>query len=133
MSIQHPNLLNTAIQVDAAGDSIVFNKATTLVIARKENLGIITDTTHSPNYKDCVHLINNGNSQKGRMLEIIKNKNGTRITYLSIYTIEGRLQERQALGILPQGSNLFSLERYKSNCILQIDDEEGNKVFKLAD
>jgi hypothetical protein len=39
ISLQHPHGSNTAAQTDAAGDNVVFNTPTTLVIARKENLG----------------------------------------------------------------------------------------------
>ena len=39
ISIQHPNSGNTASQIDAAGNPIVFNKGTTLVVARQEFLG----------------------------------------------------------------------------------------------
>jgi hypothetical protein len=40
ISIQHPNASNTASQMDAAGNNVVFDAGTTLVIARKENLGV---------------------------------------------------------------------------------------------
>ena len=40
LSIQHPNNTNTAQQTDAAGIPVVFDNSTTLVIARKENLGV---------------------------------------------------------------------------------------------
>lgn len=39
ISIQHPNAGNAAAQLDAAGVSVVFNTASTLVIARTESLG----------------------------------------------------------------------------------------------
>ena len=39
MSIQHPNPINNANQMDAAGNEVDFNKGTTLVIALSENLG----------------------------------------------------------------------------------------------
>jgi len=39
MSFQHPSTSNTTSQVDAANSSIVFNTHTTVVIARKEELG----------------------------------------------------------------------------------------------
>jgi len=39
ISIQHPSALNTEATVDAAGQEVVFNKSTALVIARKEALG----------------------------------------------------------------------------------------------
>jgi secreted PhoX family phosphatase len=42
ISLQHPNAANTIGQTDAAGDNVIFNTHTTLVIARKENLGITT-------------------------------------------------------------------------------------------
>ncbi len=45
LSIQGPSSSNTLATSDAAGQSIVFNKATTLVIARKENLGNATTAT----------------------------------------------------------------------------------------
>ncbi len=43
MSIQHPNGSNNSSQIDAAGNSVLFNKATTLVLARNENLGAATN------------------------------------------------------------------------------------------
>ena len=39
LSIQHPYGSNAATQTDAANNSVVFNKGTTLIIARNENLG----------------------------------------------------------------------------------------------
>jgi uncharacterized protein len=39
ISIQHPNGTNAASQTDATGNALVFNKGTTLVIARQEFLG----------------------------------------------------------------------------------------------
>ncbi len=39
ISFQHPNVGNTASQLDGAGISVVFNTHTTVVIARTENLG----------------------------------------------------------------------------------------------
>jgi hypothetical protein len=39
ISLQHPSGSNTIAQTDAAGESVVFDAGTTLVIARKENLG----------------------------------------------------------------------------------------------
>ena len=39
VSIQHPNTGNTAVNVDAAGNAIVFNRSTSIVMARKEHLG----------------------------------------------------------------------------------------------
>jgi hypothetical protein len=39
ISLQHPSTSNTIGQNDATGENIIFNTHTTLVIARKENLG----------------------------------------------------------------------------------------------
>lgn len=39
LSIQHPNGSNSLSQIDAEGQPITFNKGTTLVVARTENLG----------------------------------------------------------------------------------------------
>jgi secreted PhoX family phosphatase len=39
VSLQHPSSTNTLATTDAAGQSVVFNKSSTLVIARKTNLG----------------------------------------------------------------------------------------------
>jgi uncharacterized protein len=41
LSIQHPSGANAAIQTDAAGNAVVFNRGTTLVIARQEFLGTL--------------------------------------------------------------------------------------------
>ena len=40
LSIQHPSNTNTTPQTDAAGNSVTFDTHTTIVIARKENLGL---------------------------------------------------------------------------------------------
>ncbi|HVG40035.1 MAG TPA: T9SS type A sorting domain-containing protein, partial [Chitinophagaceae bacterium] len=40
MSVQHPSATNTSAQTDATGASVVFNTHTTIVIARKEFLGV---------------------------------------------------------------------------------------------
>ncbi len=40
LSIQHPNNTNATGQPDAAGNVVVFDASTTIVIARKENLGL---------------------------------------------------------------------------------------------
>ncbi len=42
ISLQHPNASNTIGQTDAAGNNVIFDTHTTLVIARKENLGVTT-------------------------------------------------------------------------------------------
>ena len=39
MSIQHPNTNNNSTQTDVAGNPVSFNKSTTFVLARKEDLG----------------------------------------------------------------------------------------------
>jgi secreted PhoX family phosphatase len=39
LTIMHPSTANTAVQLDAANQNVTFNKTTTLVIARKEQLG----------------------------------------------------------------------------------------------
>jgi secreted PhoX family phosphatase len=48
ISIMHPSTANSARQIDAAGNSVVFNKGTTLVIGRKEFLGKINLVGSSP-------------------------------------------------------------------------------------
>jgi secreted PhoX family phosphatase len=47
VSLQHPDNTNTLVNTDAAGQAVVFNKATTLVIARKGDLGAATPTATS--------------------------------------------------------------------------------------
>lgn len=65
ISLQHPNASNTIGQTDAAGDNVIFNTHTTLVIARKENLGITTLP---------VRYIN---------MNLLQKNNGVEITWLS--------------------------------------------------
>lgn len=45
MTVQHPSTTNTLVNVDAAGQNVVFNKSTTIVIARREFLGTSIDNT----------------------------------------------------------------------------------------
>ena len=51
MSIQHPNVGNTASQTDAAGNTVDFDKGTTLVISLEENLGTLSVKDISLNIK----------------------------------------------------------------------------------
>ncbi|GAA4891394.1 hypothetical protein GCM10023311_14690 [Flaviramulus aquimarinus] len=63
MSIQHPNVLNNANQIDAAGNVISFSKGITMVIALKGNLGetlSLTEEAIKSNFKiypNPVHLL----------------------------------------------------------------------------
>ncbi len=77
ISIQHPNGSNTTSQTDAAGNAVVFNKGTTLVVARNEFLGNptvpidIQDFTGQVLNKNQIELrwliLNNNNIQKIRI------------------------------------------------------------------
>ncbi|MBA2762760.1 MAG: T9SS type A sorting domain-containing protein, partial [Segetibacter sp.] len=66
ISLQHPSSSNTLGQTDVAGDNVIFNTHTTLVIARKENLGAATLP---------VRYIN---------MKLLQKNNGAEITWLSI-------------------------------------------------
>jgi uncharacterized protein len=48
ISFMHPSTANSAKQIDAAGNTVVFNRGTTVVIARKEFLGKPTLVGSSP-------------------------------------------------------------------------------------
>ncbi|RZK62718.1 MAG: DUF839 domain-containing protein, partial [Hymenobacter sp.] len=48
VSLQHPSTSNTLATLDAAGQSVVFNKSSTLVIARKGELGTPTPLASAP-------------------------------------------------------------------------------------
>jgi uncharacterized protein len=45
LSIQHPSTGNSASQIDAAGNSVIFNKGTTIVMARSTDLGTTVPAT----------------------------------------------------------------------------------------
>ena len=51
ISFQHPSASNTSVQTDAAGISVVFNTSTTVVLARKENLGLSVVSVVLTNFK----------------------------------------------------------------------------------
>ncbi len=85
MSIQHPNIENSANQIDAEGNTISFNKGTVLVLALEENLGpaLSLEDIHSMN----IFEIYPNPIAASDVLTI----EGKDINILKLYSIQGQL------------------------------------------
>ncbi|WP_299554592.1 alkaline phosphatase PhoX [Seonamhaeicola sp.] len=121
MSFMAPNATNDSNQIDAAGNSIDFNKGTTLVIALSSNLGssLSTDdisgleTSVSPNPLDP--SIQN--------LRVSANS----INRIRLYTLQGQQLLDQSFNGL--SSTDIELKNYKSGIyLLQVNDQKATKL-----
>ena len=83
MSIQHPNIGNAANQTDAAGNTVDFDKGTTLVISLGENLGTLS--VDKENFNAKIKLLPNPTDASRHL--IIK---GPQIRNIKMFSIQGK-------------------------------------------
>jgi secreted PhoX family phosphatase len=104
VSIQGPSSTNTLATNDAAGQSVVFNKATTLVIARKENLGnTATSTAVAKNSANLTLYPNPATSELNLSLTHDRREKAT-VQVMSI--LGGRVLAQQEVELTTGANNL---------------------------
>ncbi|MEW4924445.1 alkaline phosphatase PhoX [Algibacter sp. 2305UL17-15] len=84
MSIQHPDSGNVANQIDAAGQTVNFDKGTTLVIALNENLGTslsVDNEEFNSEFQFYPNPVNGAQKLKVK---------GNNINNIKLYSIEGK-------------------------------------------
>lgn len=121
MSIQHPSVANVANQTDAAGNTVDFDKGTTLVIALSENLGSALSVS-SEDLSNAFKLY--PNPLKGSNHLTIK---GKQINNIKLYSILGE----KLLDIDYNHLNSISLHLKKATpglYIIKINDVQINKL-----
>ena len=101
ISMQAPDQTNTLATVDAAGQSVVFNKSTALVIARKEDLGKSTKPDDTVKYP-TVDIY--PNPVEGPELTLQVNHNRQELASLLIFDRAGRPVSAQ-FAVLNKGVN----------------------------
>jgi secreted PhoX family phosphatase len=106
VSIQGPSSTNTLATTDAAGQSIVFNKATTLVIARKENLGNVT-TAVAPT-KNAANLSLYPNPATSELNLTLTHDRREKATVQVMSILGGRVLAQQEVELTP-GANTLRL------------------------
>jgi secreted PhoX family phosphatase len=106
VSIQGPSSTNTLATTDAAGQSIVFNKATTLVIARKENLGNAT-TAIAPT-KNAANLSLYPNPATSELNLTLTHDRREKATVQVMTILGGRVLAQQEVELTP-GANTLRL------------------------
>ena len=100
ISLQHPNATNTLATVDAAGQSVVFNTHSTIVIARKGVLGTALSTSKPELAKADVYP----NPVSGTNLTVSLTHNRKETATLTVFNSLGaRVAELPA--VLTQGAN----------------------------
>jgi hypothetical protein len=104
VSIQGPSSTNTLATTDAAGQSIVFNKATTLVIARKENLGNVT-TAVAPT-KNAANLSLYPNPATSELNLTLTHDRREKATVQVMSILGGRVLTQQEVELTPGANNL---------------------------
>jgi secreted PhoX family phosphatase len=106
VSIQGPSSTNTLATTDAASQSIVFNKATTLVIARKENLGNVT-TAIAPT-KNAANLSLYPNPATSELNLTLTHDRREKATVQVMSILGGRVLTQQEVELTP-GANTLRL------------------------
>lgn len=106
VSIQGPSSTNTQVTTDAAGQAVVFNRATTLVIARKENLGSTVAATHVQKNSAKIDAYPNPVTDE-LTLELVNDRREA--ATLQVVSALGQRAVAEKSIILNQGNNLLKL------------------------
>ncbi|MEY5048507.1 MAG: hypothetical protein RLZZ175_1866 [Bacteroidota bacterium] len=128
ISLQNPSPTSTATTIDAAGNTIVFNKSVTLVMARKENLGgtltaIDNETTVAQ------HQINIfPNPSEGNAKVAFTTKSNQKVA-INAYTLEGKLVKNIASTSFAEGKHEVAVEGLASGIYLIQISIDNNDAF----
>lgn len=128
ISFQHPLGSNQANQVDAGGDTVLFNTHTTIVIARKENLGSITTSIADEQLKDVMTLYPNP-VKKGELFQLTVDVSQLQELDIEILSINGSKQ----FGLhktAKKGSNIFSIPTIELSAGIYFVNVIGSNGFK---
>ncbi|WP_188814521.1 alkaline phosphatase PhoX [Hymenobacter cavernae] len=106
VSIQSPSSANTQATIDAAGKPVVFNRATTVVIARKENLGTTVAATQVVKNSSKLELYPNPATDE-LTLELPSDRQ--EVATLQIVSVIGRQVLVEKAVKLTQGANQLKL------------------------
>lgn len=127
LSIQTPNTSNSTAQMDAQGRSVVFNKSTTLVVARKENLdGQNVITSLSENNTNETRLSVYPNPTAGAFT-VKFNMLASGEVKLSMTDLAGRVVTSESLNFR-QGENLVYLKKPEQGTYL-VKVSTGEKTY----
>lgn len=107
ISMQHPSGTNKAKQVDAGGDTVQFNTHTSIVIARKENLGNITTSISKVQLKDVMTVFPNP-VKKGELLNLAFDVPGIQELDIEVLNINGA-KKVSLHKTSKKGENIYSI------------------------
>lgn len=133
MSYQEPASTNTDAVFDAANNSVVFNKSTTIVIALKENLGnIITSSEEILNSeKESLISIYPNPSHGQAQVKVYIESAG--MVNLTLQDIRGNELETISNDYLSQGSHTFTVKAQQPGIyFIKLKDGKKTKVQKMV-
>lgn len=107
ISMQHPSGTNKAKQVDAGGDTVQFNTHTSIVIARKENLGNIPTSLSKIQLKDVMTVFPNP-VKKGELLNLAFDVPGIQELDIEVLNINGA-KKVSLHKTSKKGENIYSI------------------------
>lgn len=107
ISMQHPSGTNKAKQVDAGGDTVQFNTHTSIVIARKENLGGTTTSLSKIQLKDIMTVYPNP-VKKGELLNLAFEVPGIQELDIEVLNINGA-KKVNLHNTSKKGENIYSI------------------------
>ncbi len=134
LSLQHPSDTNRLQQMDATGNYITFNKASTIVIARRENLGMTADTsTLKPQNDEWVQLIYSGKAEDGAKLRffISPEDAGNGIT-MRTFDSAGKLLTLRTLSPQPASLSIEYSISATMACFVTVEMGAKVKTFKIG-
>ena len=130
MSLQHPDSTNT-FQLDASGNLVSINKASMLVIARKEHLGNNVPLSLFKQEKEG-HQIQISPNPFSEELRITYSSNIPQAGYLKIFNLDGKLVYQQQLMFSSESKcQIISKASLKGIYWLQILGSSINFTYKI--
>ncbi|MCB9235443.1 MAG: DUF839 domain-containing protein [Bacteroidia bacterium] len=134
MSFQHPLTSNGVFQYDASGDLIKFDESTSVVFARKEDLGdkFVTGLTPDPDQQLHINFIfpNPAHQQFQTLIWSLVNQE----VRLRILDDQGRVMQVRDF-LLPQGSSQLSFDisdLHPGVYLLEITNGEGRAAARFV-
>lgn len=131
VSMQGPNATNTLATVDAAGQQVVFNKSSTLVIARREDLGgsAVTAAKTAKNaaglsvypnpVADVLHLTLDHPRSEKAVLQVVSTLGGNTLTERSVSLTSGPNDLTLPVQHLPGGHYILLIKTAKNTLTRQ--------------
>jgi len=132
ISLQNPSPTNTASMVDAAGNTITFNKSVTLVLARTENLGGNSVGINQQSFLEEAQIKLMPNPTNGNSTIEFTTKKDQQVV-VNVYSITGAFIKNVTNTRLNEGTNKVNIDNLNSGIyLIQLSIDNKDSFLKLV-